>query len=323
MMREPETKVNKETIISTLTSLAVAVMTVASMALAVSVNAALIGPWPMNSTNQWEDQPITGYTGGAMSISSSPGDGLLNMPVATGAPKNATWLPYASYTGERLVTAQLSLAPGTALNTIHVRVYDPATTGKHGWAVIFKDGAGKILDFGIRPVFASAQIIPHQYDGTTWTTSPTISRVRTGNNYYSLDFVRQSDGAWAWTIAGNESNTNFWTNNGITAVQYGDISALYLNVMTADTTGAGITYKWTEFNYTTAGRPSLPALSIIRSNAFVSLAWPSSATGFLLQETETVTAGWTNVVQSPSDDGTNQSILLPLLSGNRFFRLSR
>jgi len=305
------------------TRLAAAVMAMASMMHAVTISAALIGPWPVNTTNQWEDQPIAGYTGGALSISSTPGDGLLNMPVATGAPKNATWLPYASYTGERMVAAQLSLAPATALSTVHIRVYDPATTGKHGWAVILKDSSGKILDFGIRPVFASAQIIPHQYDGATWTTSPTMSRVRTGNNYYSMDFARNSDGAWAWTIAANENNANFWTNNGVTAVQYGDISELYLNVMTADTTGAGITYKWTEFNYTIVGGPSLPALSITRSNAFVVLAWPTAATGFLLQETETVTAGWTNAAQSPNDDGANQSVLLPMLAGSRFFRLSR
>jgi hypothetical protein len=189
--------------------------------------------------------------------------------VSSAAPKYAgLWLPYATYptgtpsayTGERMTTAGLILDPGEVLSSVHLRVYDPSpSSGRSGWAAILKDTSGNILDFGIRGFYAPAQIRPHQFDVDTlsWNFGATISRVRTGNNYYSMDFSQNIDGTINWSIDGLENGVA-WASpiSGTTTVAYGALSELYLNSHTSDTTGNGLNYRWTEFSYTLVPEPS-------------------------------------------------------------------
>jgi len=52
------------------------------------------------------------------------------------------------------------------------------------------------------------------------------------------------------------------------------------------------------------------------------ISWPSPSTGFGLQQnTNLATTNWTGVARTPTDDGTNKSITVPISAGNKFFRL--
>jgi hypothetical protein len=66
----------------------------------------------------------------------------------------------------------------------------------------------------------------------------------------------------------------------------------------------------------------LPSLSIVRSNAFVIVSWPSSATGFLLQQNADLTGtNWTTPSEAITGNGPIKSISVNPSSGNRLFRL--
>jgi hypothetical protein len=67
-----------------------------------------------------------------------------------------------------------------------------------------------------------------------------------------------------------------------------------------------------------------PLLTITRSGPSVIVSWPSPSTGFVLQETTNPgSATWTNVAQTPVDNGTTKSITVTPLIGNRFYRLKK
>jgi hypothetical protein len=242
---------------------------VAASAFLATAGASVIGPWPTDGSQMWENQPIPGYTGGSVSIVTPPAQGTLNMPAFTGGTKTS-WLPYGGTYAEKMTIAGAIFSPGTVLDTVHAKVYDPFNaTGKSGWAVILKDSTGKILDFGIRGFFASKQIIPHQYDGSAWTTTPVMTRTLTGNNYYTMDFDKQEDGTIKWAINAYENGVT-WAQTNFTSVLYGDLTEVYLNVMTPDTSGAA-TYKWTEFSYTVVPEPGS---AVLIGGGFIALvAW--------------------------------------------------
>lgn len=222
---------------------------VAVAALAVSASAAVIGPWPTDSTYMWETQPLAPYVSGAVSISG----GLLSMPAPTSMTKTS-WLPYGGTYAEKMAIAQLMFPLEAQPATIHAKVYDPATSGKSGWAVILQDDSGRFLDLGIRGFFASQQIIARQYDGAAWTNGPTSTRTRTGNNYYTIDLTMLPGGQVSWNLAAFENGSE-WSTTGQTTVAYSSFLAVYLSTATPDTSGAAA-YKWTEFNYTPVPEPS-------------------------------------------------------------------
>jgi hypothetical protein len=67
-----------------------------------------------------------------------------------------------------------------------------------------------------------------------------------------------------------------------------------------------------------------PLLTITRAGGSVVLSWPSSSTGFVLQENSSLaTSNWSNVVSVPNDDGTNKSVTISMALGNRFYRLRK
>jgi hypothetical protein len=70
----------------------------------------------------------------------------------------------------------------------------------------------------------------------------------------------------------------------------------------------------------TPGAPRLQILNL-RTNA-VALVWPSTSTKFILQQnTSPNTTNWVAVNTTPSDDGTNRSVVIYPAAGNRYFRL--
>ena len=69
--------------------------------------------------------------------------------------------------------------------------------------------------------------------------------------------------------------------------------------------------------------PGAPLLTILHtaSNTVV-VSWPSSSTGFSLQEAFSVTqVGWTTPSETVTDNGTNKFIVVNPPTGNRYYRL--
>jgi len=222
-------------------------------------SASVIGPWPVDGTIQWENQPIPGYTGNPVTISAAPAPyGTLNMSTAQGAGKNASWLPYVGYTGERLSNAKLLFDTSLRIDTIHAKVYDPSLGGtpQNGFALVLWDNTGKMLDFGIRPANPDSgynNVRAWQYDGVTWVNQYPWGRTKTGNNYYTYDISQNPDGTLDWTFGWDE-NGNVGSASGTTLVAYGVLSELWLNVSQIQGTGVA-NYKWTEFSYTLVPEP--------------------------------------------------------------------
>jgi hypothetical protein len=75
-----------------------------------------------------------------------------------------------------------------------------------------------------------------------------------------------------------------------------------------------------------AYRPTLPALSALRSGTNVKVSWPSADTaGYALEQAATVAARttWVTNAASVTDDGTNKSVTLPATNSLQVFRLRR
>jgi uncharacterized delta-60 repeat protein len=72
------------------------------------------------------------------------------------------------------------------------------------------------------------------------------------------------------------------------------------------------------------GDSPLPSLSITRSNAFVIVSWPASATSYSLQENTnlSLTNSWPPVAQLPATNAGRISVTVPAAAGSKFFRLS-
>jgi uncharacterized delta-60 repeat protein len=66
-----------------------------------------------------------------------------------------------------------------------------------------------------------------------------------------------------------------------------------------------------------------PSLNIVRSNNFVIVSWPASATGYSLQESTNVsdTDSWVSAAQSTITNAGKVFVTIPSNVGNRFFRL--
>jgi len=90
-------------------------------------------------------------------------------------------------------------------------------------------------------------------------------------------------------------------------------NSLYGATLNGGTHGDGTVYALT-----------LPpvALDIASSGGQLTLSWPSSATGFVLQSNATLNAlTWSNFTGGYNDNGTNESVIILPTGGNAFFRL--
>jgi hypothetical protein len=91
----------------------------------------------------------------------------------------------------------------------------------------------------------------------------------------------------------------------------------------ADT--AGNLYVADTYNHRISKGIPLPALAIQRLGTGLVITWPSPSAGFVLQENPDPAnpAAWSASGYPIADDGTNKSITILSLAGNRFFRLSK
>jgi hypothetical protein len=89
------------------------------------------------------------------------------------------------------------------------------------------------------------------------------------------------------------------------------------NLLVAGTLGRG---AWAMPDVSGSLTPLL--LQARRSGSSLIISWPSHSSGFGLQQnTNLATTNWNGVAQTPTDDGTNKSVTVPISAGNEFFRL--
>ena len=72
--------------------------------------------------------------------------------------------------------------------------------------------------------------------------------------------------------------------------------------------------------------PGAPLLSIERSNAAAIVSWPLPATGWVLDQTSTLTGApppWTPVTLPYATNATRITVTEPAPTGNRFYRLRK
>lgn len=70
--------------------------------------------------------------------------------------------------------------------------------------------------------------------------------------------------------------------------------------------------------------PGAPLLTITKSGSSVIVSWPSPSTGFVLQENTSLgNTNWTNVAESPADNGTTKSLIISPPIGNKFYQLKK
>ena len=70
--------------------------------------------------------------------------------------------------------------------------------------------------------------------------------------------------------------------------------------------------------------PGAPLLTIASTATnTVAISWPSPSTGFNLQVNTNGlgTVNWSNVIATPTDDGTTKTVIVNPSVGNRFYRL--
>jgi hypothetical protein len=65
-----------------------------------------------------------------------------------------------------------------------------------------------------------------------------------------------------------------------------------------------------------------PRLTITDSGTTVTICWPSPSTGFRLQQTQSLApASWSDISQTPTDNGTIKCVVLPATPVTTLFRL--
>jgi len=302
-------------------------MTIATFALTFIVNAAHVGPWPASQSYLWSTNPFSPVCG----IVSIQALDTLQMGSYGSGSKNAWWLPYGTLNGnawsERLCIAKLLNGANSAVTNIHVKLLDQrGASGANGWAVIFKDSAGRILDFGVRPFYRPPYIMAHEWDGTNWVNwagndyfTPYYERSLVDPAYYTMDFIQNGDGTLTWTIVCSDAAAQDFPATNTSSIAYGSITEVFLSASAPAT--VSVNYKWTEFSVLPQVY-SPPALKIAPVNSDVLLSWRSPWSNFVLQANPDLnTTIWTNVTEVPTDDGTNCMVTIPIEPGNRFFRL--
>ena len=68
-----------------------------------------------------------------------------------------------------------------------------------------------------------------------------------------------------------------------------------------------------------------PQLTLSLSGTNLTISWPASASGYQLQSTPSLVPAvvWSAVTQTPSNNGTTISVVVPVSGGRQFFRLQK
>jgi len=151
-----------------------------------------------------------------------------------------------------------------------------------------------------------------------------------GNVFVSGDSV-YNDGGDAFflsftTVAYSSGGVPLWTNR-YESPSGSDYASAISCATAVDGSGNVFVFGGTsDRGYVTIKYSSaLPRLTFSRTATNRVIVWPSSLTGFTLQEKTDLNqaSNWRNVSAGVQDDGTNKTFIVSPVSGNRFYRLTR
>lgn len=123
-------------------------------------------------------------------------------------------------------------------------------------------------------------------------------------------------------------STSRWGDYSTVSVDPGDPThfwsiQMYPSGTSTDSLG-DVSYDWsTQITQLIVTAPPQLSLLLVGRNATIS--WPSSATGYQLQSAPGLVPPvvWSSVTQTPSTNGNTISVLVPISSGQQFFRLQK
>ncbi len=203
---------------------------------------------------------------------------------------------------------------------------ESGTVTPDAWGNVYVFGATTSTNF---PVTNALQSI---YQGQQDIFLLKISEGVSGCSYaISPSSVTVGAGATNRTVSVTTSNTCAWaatTNvtwlaipSGASGTNSGSVSYSVAASLGA-ARGGTISIADKVFIVNQAAGP--PMLTATRSNTAVRISWPSSFTGFVLQEsTNIVINTWSNVSQSPVDDGSNETVTITSPTLRKFYRLKK
>jgi Beta-propeller repeat len=156
----------------------------------------------------------------------------------------------------------------------------------------------------------------------------TAIKVDTSSNVFVTGFSINSSNFYHYaTIAYSGAGIPLWTNlydgAGNNALFADPSLAVDQNgnvCVAGYSTGIGSSQDYTVIKYSAIS----PLLTVTRTPTnTVAISWPSPSTGFALQQNTNgiATANWSNITDTIQDDGTNKTLIVYPVSGNRFFRL--
>jgi hypothetical protein len=177
-----------------------------------------------------------------------------------------------------------------------------------------------------------------KWDGNSWTGIGSLGKTNSYPSVNALAILGSDLYAGGYFTTAGSNPFNYGTVNYIAKWDGSTWSALgsgMNNTVHALAVSGNDLYVGGEF--TTAGNqasafiarahlPALPALSVLRSGAQVTISWPSADTaGFFLEQADTLAApiNWVSNTANATDDGTNTSVTIPATNAFQFFRLHR
>jgi len=138
-----------------------------------------------------------------------------------------------------------------------------------------------------------------------------------------------SPGALAYfnvSVQGTGPFTYQWLHNGTALPSGPGLNFLLITVTSANLGNYSVAVANNNGTVTSSAAslqtPGPPALAIAQSGKSIVVSWPSSATGFTLQQNANLaTTNWMTSAYPISTNGTTESITISSPSGNMFFRL--
>jgi len=182
-------------------------------------------------------------------------------------------------------------------------------------------GSGTILDFAtIKYSGAGLPLWTNRHKGSGGYADEALAIAVDGSGNVLVTGYSGGAGSYYTTLKYSTAGLPLWTNR-----YWGGMG--YANAIAVDRSGnafvtgvaQGTNNDYVTIKYSTAG----PSLTIARTTTnTVAVSWPSPAADFALQQnTNMATTNWTAVGLSPTDDGTNNTVIIDPPEGIRFYRL--
>jgi hypothetical protein len=134
-----------------------------------------------------------------------------------------------------------------------------------------------------------------------------------GGDYATIDY--SGTGVPSWTNVYNGPGDDIDTATAVAVDSIGNV------FVTGSAYGGFSYYDFATVKYSSAVPPTL---TIARTTTnTVAITWPSPSTGLTLQQNTNniTTPNWSNVLTTPTDNGTTKTVVVNPPLGNRFFRL--